>query len=81
MVREAEVTTSVHVFRAPSQPATRYRIDLGDTSFTMVTRRRCLLPAMCCRRRRRAANLTAQVYYDGPYFFCRPGKGCKVGKG
>ena len=69
---------TVHVFRAKDQPATRYVVDMGDGDrFTMRCRRRTQLPAFCCKQRRYAANLIAHAYYDGTYFFCRQGKGCK----
>lgn len=27
-----------------------------------------------------AVHLVAHAYYDGTYFFCRPGRGCKKGR-
>jgi len=33
---------------------------------------------MRCDRRRIAANLIAHAYYDGTYFYCRRGTGCKA---
>lgn len=76
---------SVHIYRAKGQPATRHWIDLSTIVGGKVKRRgfwskhkpRELLPAMCCRRKRIAANLVAHVYYDGTWFYCRDGKGCR----
>lgn len=70
--------TRVHVHRAKDQPATRYVVELGDHRFTVINRRRTMLPCFRCRRKRRAANLFVHAYYDGTYFFCKPGKGCKA---
>jgi len=67
----------IHVFRANDQPATRFAIDLGGTRLWTRFRRRTPLPCFKCKRRRWAANLVAHVYYDGTYFYCRPGKGCR----
>ena len=68
---------NVHIFRARSQPATRFKTDFG--SFIAWTRykHRTQLWASCCKRRRYAQNLFAHDYYDGTWFYCRPGKGCK----
>ncbi len=68
---------TLHVFRAKSQPATRYRVDFGNFSSTTRHKRRTQLWANCCKRRRYAAYLVAHVYYDGIWFYCRPSRGCK----
>jgi hypothetical protein len=39
---------------------------------------RRLLSCFKCRTKHRAENMIAHVYYDGVYFFCKPGKGCKA---
>lgn len=70
--------TEVHIYRAARQPATRFTVFIGDHTFIVQHRRRTLIQCFSCRRRRRAANLFAQVYYDGTYFYCKPGKGCKA---
>lgn len=68
---------TLHIFRAKSQPATRFKTDFG--SFVAWTRykRRTQLPANCCKKLRWATHLFAHVYYDGTWFYCRPGRGCK----
>jgi hypothetical protein len=75
---------TLHIYRARDQPATRfsYVLDLpgGPKTCWIVNRRRTLLPCFTCKRRRRACNLTAHVYYDATYFFCKQGKGCKMKK-
>lgn len=70
---------TLHVYRANGQPATRFFIELDNgrklwTNFKPRTQ----LPAMCCKQKRIAANLVAHVYYDGTWFYCRPGCGCKA---
>jgi len=70
---------TLHIFRARSQPATRFQYDMGNgLVFRTRYRRRRQLWANCCERRRYAANLVAHVYYDGTWFYCRPDKGCKA---
>jgi len=69
---------SLHIYRAKDQPATRYVVDYDPIKpFTIRNPKRRTLRAHCCRKRRIAANLIARVYYDGTYFFCRKGKGCR----
>ena len=79
------VRSQLHIHVAMSQPATRYRVDLSTIVAGEVKPRGfwCknpggrLLFAMCCKKRRPAKNLVAHSYYDGTWFYCRPGKGCK----
>lgn len=76
---------TLHVYRARDQPATRYSYTLDMSDGTASTgwvrhRRRTQLHCFKCRKRRCACYLTAHVYYDGTYFFCKPGKGCKHGR-
>jgi len=66
-----------HIFRADTQPATRYRIDIGGWSLWLRNPRRRLIYAACCRRRRIARNLSVRAYYDDHRFTCVDGKGCK----
>ena len=69
---------SLHIYRASDQPATRHRVDLGDLGarwFTYPAHKRFW--THCCDQRRYAKNLIIHVYYDGSYFFCKTGKGCK----
>lgn len=73
---------SIHVYRATGQPATRFVLDIGfDKPHRLWTRNPPHRPLWCrkCRRRRWAANLIAHAYYDGTWFTCKPGKGCKAG--
>jgi hypothetical protein len=69
---------TIHIFTANRQPATRYVVHVGDHRFTMRCRRRTQIRCFSCGRHRWAAYLTAQVYYDGVYFHCKAGHGCKA---
>lgn len=72
---------TLHVYRVKAQPATRYTIDLGvHGQHTFEIKPRAPIWTHCCKRRRYARNLVVHVYYDGNYFFCVPGHGCKRGK-
>lgn len=77
---------SLHIFRARDQPATRYRVDLSTFTkggklkrdgFWAKNPGNRLLHAMCCKKWRPAKNLVAHSYYDGTWFYCCVGKGCK----
>lgn len=68
---------SLHLYTAPHQPATRYRVAVEDGYRWIRRSPRSLVFACCCLRRRRAGSCTVQVYYDGETTRCRPGKGCK----
>ena len=68
---------SLHIFRARDQPATRYKVDFGNFSTTIQNRRRTQIWARCCKRKRWATYLVAHVYYDGIWYYCRRGRGCK----
>lgn len=69
---------AVHIYRAELQPATGYIDDCdGRHRIVFTCAQRRMLPAFCCRKRRWASHLQAAVYYDGTWFFCRPGMGCK----
>ena len=72
---------NIHIWRAKTQPATRFVVDVStpdqEFRYTQRYRRRKLLPCFKCKKMRWAAYLIAHVYYDGTYFFCRPGRGCK----
>jgi len=70
---------TVHLYRAPFRSALRYRVELGDgRGITIRNPRRRPIRTVCCRKRRIAANLNVQVYYDGCYFSCKPGTGCRT---
>ena len=69
---------NVHIFRARDQSATNFVIDVdGLPPKRLRTPRNRLLWTMCCDKRRPAKNLIVHVYYDGIYYFCKAGKGCK----
>ena len=72
---------TLHIYRARDQPATRYSVTLdmpdGPETMWFTCRRRKIFFCFTCKLRRWAGNLTAHVYYDNTYFFCKPGKGCK----
>lgn len=67
---------SVHLYRALTQPATRFVVDLdGPHWITYPDRKR--LPTDCCRRWRWAKYVVVQAYYDSIRRWCAPGHGCK----
>lgn len=68
-----------HIYTAPMQKATRFRIDLGEhrRGHWIKFAPGQLLPTTCCEKRRPAKNLHVQIFYDSHNFFCRPGTGCK----
>lgn len=68
---------TIHVYAAKRQPATRFRVDLDGRGIWIRSPARRPMFARCCKRMRIARNLLVQVYYDGVYASCRPGKGCK----
>jgi hypothetical protein len=71
--------SDLHIFTAPLQPATKYRVEFEEGwGHTFRNRKRRTIWTSCCNRRRWAENLYIQVYYDELVFSCRPGKGCKA---
>jgi len=68
---------NVHLYRAPSQPAHRFVVDVGEGRHWFRYPKRSLVRCQNCHKLRWAQNCVVQVYYDGAYYFCRPGKGCK----
>jgi hypothetical protein len=68
--------SNVHIFRAPGQKATRFKTEFG----VIKSAPRALRWCFNCDKRRWAKHLTVQVYYDGVYYFCSPGHGCKTPK-
>lgn len=68
---------TLHVHRARDQPATRYLVGGIPEVIEVTHPDRRLLRTSCCKKRRIAANLTVQSYYDGDYFHCKPGTGCR----
>lgn len=68
---------TIHLYTATPQPATRYRVAVGNGYRWIRRAPRSLVYTDCCKRRRRAGNCTVQVYYDEIRAGCRPGKGCK----
>lgn len=77
---------NLHVWRAKDQPATRFFIDLStfengsvkSQGFWETHPGNRLLRTMCCKKRRPARNLVAHSYFDGTWFYCVKGKGCKA---
>jgi hypothetical protein len=79
--------TTLHVYTADHQPATRYRVDLGGLESVRRKKKRYLrisqpprstVLTSCCRKFRAAANCTVQVFYDDVRYWCRHGVGCRV---
>lgn len=84
--------STVHVFTADHQPATRYAVEFGTFKVIDELAIRAYIPAShvfrhsprhtfyatCCGERRWAKHLTTQVYYDAQTFWCRKGHGCKA---
>lgn len=68
---------TLHIYRAVAQPATRYRVGLGDETVWLENPKNRAIRAACCGFRRCARNLSVQVYYDKHRFVCVAGKGCK----
>jgi hypothetical protein len=69
---------SLHLYTRPHQPATQITVHVFDEApKTFRYRRRDVARASCCKARRWMGYLTVQVYYDGWYFWCRPGRGCR----
>lgn len=62
--------TRLHIYRARSQPLTRYTDDVGERRFTVRTNPRKQFECGNCWRKRWAKNLVIQVYYDGVYIWC-----------
>ena len=77
---------TLHIYQAEDQPATRYWVDLSTMKngrvkrdgFWVRCKSRALRPCSKCCKKRWACNMIAHVYYDGAYFFCKRGKGCRV---
>ncbi len=70
---------TLHVYVRPYQPATRYKIDpLGDGGIWIRNKPRSLMRCHKCNKLRWAKYCRVQVYYDGVYQWCRPGRGCKA---
>lgn len=63
-----EKLSTISIFRAKAQPATRYRCDVG---FWIKNKTRSLARCWNCRKLRWCANLVVQSYYDGDRFFCK----------
>ena len=68
---------TLHVYRAPKQPATRYLDHAASPPLVIRRKPHQRIRTVCCKRVRIACNLLVQAYYHGDYYTCRPGKGCK----
>lgn len=66
---------TVHIYTAPWQPATRYRVPGLGYLFKEAPQR--LVFAQCCCKQRRAGNVELQVFYDLTRSRCVAGKGCR----
>jgi hypothetical protein len=69
--------SNMHIFRAPDQPATKFKTEFG----VIRNAPRSLAFCVNCHKRRWVKNMRVQVYYDGIRYFCSPGHGCKAKKG
>lgn len=76
--RTGSLVSDVHIYRAAHQPAHRYRVSLGETGFWVRCKPRALRLCFKCNKYHYAKNMVVQVYYDGVYVWCKPGKGCKA---
>lgn len=63
----------MHIFKSRDQKATSYK----SNGFKIIFKDRKLLWCNNCKIKRWAKNLLVHSYYDGDYFFCKKGKGCK----
>jgi hypothetical protein len=72
--------SAVHLYTTKNQPATYYRFSWGSGFVTMLNPPRRLLRCQKCNKRRWAAHCVVQTYYDGTYYWCAPGHGCKKAK-
>ncbi len=71
--------SNVHIYRAPYQPATGYRIDvLSGKTHWVRHKSRTPMFTDCCLSWRWAKYVHVQVYYDGVRRWCRPGHGCNA---
>jgi hypothetical protein len=66
---------TVHVYSAPWQPVTKYRVPGIDRWFRAPPA--SLVFADCCKKKRRAGNVELQVFYDLTRARCIAGKGCR----
>ena len=69
---------SVHIYTAPSQPATRFVDRNGDKPVWFRCNPRRMWWTHCCHKRRWAKHVRVQVYYDALYIWCAKGHGCKA---
>ena len=70
----------VHIYTAPSQPATEFMDRTHGDTFTFRLAPRARLYTDCCRVKRQARYVRVQVYADYFYRWCASGHGCKKGK-
>lgn len=66
--------SNVHIYTAPSQPATRF--NLGDGGGWIRNNPRRLIWCKLCAKLHWAKYMVVQVFYDGWRFWCAPGHGC-----
>lgn len=70
----------VHIYSASPQRATKYIDNCSEHTFTFENGPMTSIPTACCYRWMWAKDCVAQVFYDGTYFYCADGKGCKMEK-
>ncbi len=70
--------SNLHIYRAPFQPATGFRVYAGDKSHFFRNKARAPMFTDCCLSWRWAKYVRVQVYYDGIRRWCKPGHGCKA---
>jgi len=76
-VSEIMLAARVHIFTAPSQPATNFVDRTCDRPIRFRCKSRRLFRTDCCGIRRWAKYVRVQVFYDCIHCFCADGRGCK----
>lgn len=71
------MTSELHIYTVPSQPATRFVDNHGPRPMWFRCKPHLLLWVDCCGRRRWAKYVRVQVYYDHIRRSCAPGHGCR----
>lgn len=74
------MTSELHIYTVPSQPATRFVDDYGPGRIWFRCKPRQLCRADCCGTLRWAKYVRVQVFYDRIYRSCSAGHGCRSGE-
>lgn len=69
--------SSIHIYTANHQEATRYVDDCAGTRRVIMNAPGALIRTRCCEKKCRAKYLTVQVFYDCLNFWCKPNYGCQ----